>query len=199
MEQFEFEWEDGVRMHRITPKWVMKLAIWSVIVAYLPNIIWYFAGYPADAIFMQLLVITIGMPPVIFLAMRAYRKHYGTMRLKGSMWMKGTDIVITKTILTETFHRYIEVWKSGMPLIEDIILDKESGRMSIRAMLHVEAYTRKRDGSRGNLVAADSLTRSVDVTVPAEKMDGLMEMLDRYYSEVLTIKGKGDLKDVKEI
>lgn len=199
MEQFEFEWEDGVRMHRITPKWVMKLIVWSVIVAYLPNIVWYFAGYPADAIFMQLLVITVGMPPVIFLAMRAYRKHYETMGLAGHMWIGGTDIVITKTILTETFHRYIEVWKSGMPLIESIILDKTTGQMSIRAMLHVEAYTRKRGGRRGNLVAADSVTRSVEVKVPEDKMEGLMKMLDRYFGEVLKIKDGGDIKDGQEI
>lgn len=198
MEKFEFEWEDDVKINRITPRWILKLVIWSVIVAYLPNIIWYFAGYPADAIFLQLLVITIGMPPVIFFAMRAYHRYYSTMPLKGSMWLEGTDIVINKVILTETFHRYIEVWKTGMPLIEDITLNKATGHMAIRAMLHVEAYVRKKNGKRGNLVAADSLTRTVDVTVPENRREELIEFLNKYYSKVLTITCKGENEDGKE-
>ena len=38
----EWEWEDHVQAGKITVKWIMKLAMWSVIIAYLPNIIWYF-------------------------------------------------------------------------------------------------------------------------------------------------------------
>lgn len=201
MEHFSFEWDDRVHIHRITPRWVMKLAIWSVIVAYLPNIIWYFAGYPANVIFMQMLVITIGMPIVIFLAMKAYRRYYAEMPLHGYMKFKGTDIMIYRTILSETFHYYIELWKSGIPLIESITLNRDKGEMAVRALLHVEAYTRKKDGSIGALVATDSITRTIDVKVPEDKMDELMDVLNTYYSDVLIIKNdrKGDTADGKKI
>lgn len=187
MNTFTFEWQDQAKINKITPKWVIKLILWSIVVAYLPNIIWCFVGYPLDAVIMQFLVMTIGVPPIVIFSMRAYRKQDARIPLNGAMWMEGTNIVITKVIMSQTFRRYIEVWKSGVPLIESITLNKETGDMIIKSLWHVEAYIRKRNGKRGSLIATDSLTETLEVSVPQEKIDELEKFLETYYNNETTI------------
>lgn len=196
---FEFDWQDNVKLNAVTPKWIAKLIIWSVIIAYLPNIIWYFTGYPLDAVLMQFIVMTIGMPPIVFLSMKAYRKQYSTMPLRGSLWMDTSNVVLTKVIMSQTFRRYIEVWKSGMPLIEEITFNKDTGHLVIQSFWHVEAYTRKRNGRRGALIATDSIKKMLEVKITSERVDELDKFLKLYYHDITSITEKGEVTDEQEV
>lgn len=198
MEQFEFKWQDNAQMNRITPKWIAKLVIWSVIVAYLPNIIWYFTGYPMDAVLMQFIVITLGMPPVVFFSMRAYRKYYRNIPLSGRLWSDGNEIVVIKESLSESLHRYIEVWKTSTASVENIMFNKDSGQLAIEATFHVEAYARKRDGTRGTLVATDWVLKTQGMKVPAETRELAASFFKACYDEVTKIVDKGDMQDEQE-
>lgn len=192
---FEFDWQDSVKLNAVTPKWIAKLIVWSVIVAYLPNIIWYFVGYPLDAVLMQFIVMAIGMPPIVFLSMKIYRKQYLTMPLRGSFWMDASNMVLTKVIMTQTFRRYIEVWKSGMPLIEEITFNKNTGHMTIKSFWHVEAYVRKCNGQCGSLIATDLIKKTLEVKIVPEKMDELDKFLKIYYHDITAITEKGEATD----
>lgn len=194
MKEFVFDWQDKVKLNAVTPKWIAKLIIWSVIVAYLPNIIWYFAGYPLNAVIMQAIIMTIGMPPIVYFSMKAYRKQYSNMPLRGSLWMDTGNFVISKVIMAPSFRRYIEVWKSGVPLIELIVLDKNTNSLFITAFCHVEAYTRKRNGKRGALVATDSIKKTFTISITPNRIDELDKFLRMYYNDITIITEKGKSK-----
>ena len=148
---------------------------------------------------MQFIVMTVGMPPIVFLSMKAYRKQYSTMPLQGNLWMDTSNVELTKVIMTQTFRRYIEVWKSGIPLIEEIIFNKDTGHLAIRSLWHVEAYVRKCNGRRGALIATDSIKKMLEVEIIPEKADELDKFLKTYYHNITAITEKGEVTDEQEI
>lgn len=181
MNDFTMEWQESIKLNAITSHWIAKLVIWSVIVAYLPNIVWYFIGYPANALFMQTLVMTVGMPLIIILSMRVYRRQKSPIPLKARLWMDNSSLVVSKTIMAHTFRRYIEVRKIGKPSIETITLNKATKKVSITGLWHIEVYTRGFNGARGNLIASELLSDTVEINESTE----LKEFIRKYYNDII--------------
>lgn len=206
----DWEWKDHVQAGKITVKWIMKLIMWSVIIAYLPNIIWYFAGYPADAILMRCIVMAAGLPAAVFIGMRSYRMHYVNKPLDAHIWIYKDHMVADRVIMSESFREYDTIWKSAVPMIKKIELDMDSGFMTIRALYHIETYKNRRKNKQNKaskllntisaiLVMSDFLEEELRIPVPDDKLQDLVTVLETYYKFVTEIKRKEDNKDGKKI
>lgn len=108
MSDFTIQWATPVENH-ITWKWLAKTTMWSVIVAYVPNIIWYMTGPHKDAVIVQFIIMLIGMPLVMGLSIRSYRKQEMTVlhRVSGSR----TQINIYEEMVSDSGSRYDTYWQ----------------------------------------------------------------------------------------
>lgn len=196
----EWEWEDHVQAGKITVKWIMKLAMWSVIIAYLPNIIWYFAGYPADAILMRCIVMAVGLPAVVFFGMKSYRMQYTDRPLAGHVQIYEDHIQVNRVMMSESFREYDTVWKAAASTVKKINFDMGKGFIKITALYHIEAY-KNRPGAHvtSPLMASDFTEEELEIQVPENKAQDLALFLEKNHRAVSEIRRREESTDGKEI
>lgn len=193
MNNFTFEWRDYMRINRITMKWIMQLIVWSTVVAYLPNTIWYFIGYPSDVIIAQVLVITVCVPLIVITSIRSYRKQCGYIPFDGCVQMEESCITIKKIAMKKAGYTHIEVRTVAGSDVKNIVLNKAGGNMTIKAAWRVETC-RKRKGwlsTEQTRITKEPIGDMVSIKIPEEKMEELETFLKINYKNETIVKEVG--------